>query len=308
MRAGPRREWAFASLSDLVAARRAARCSRAQRGGLLREAQILSAPVAPTVAQPRVRRTVSGGRSLTWRTPATTTVSPSRRVVPGGAPALRERDAGDTGPLDSDHGAGKKLRKRRRKALRRAARSAAAIVLCGGPLVGADGAAGDGHRGQGQHRRPRDPRDQPAGGRVTSFEVPTPVELAHDFLWRVHRRRQAAGEIAVFDARATGTCWWCGSRGWCRKRCGGGATRSSASSGLLAEAGTGIFKFFLYIDADEQKERLQARLDDPDKRWKFDPADLRDRARGTQASPPTRRLSARTTTTRRSGRWCPPNR
>jgi PPK2 family polyphosphate:nucleotide phosphotransferase len=120
----------------------------------------------------------------------------------------------------------------------------------------------------------------PLGCPVHSFKVPTQVELDHDYLWRVHQRVPGIGEIAIFDrshyedvlvVRVLGLV---PEERW-RPR----YEQINAFERLLAEEGTTILKFFLYIDRDEQRERFQARLDDPDKRWKFRMADLETRRR-----------------------------
>jgi len=102
---------------------------------------------------------------------------------------------------------------------------------------------------------------QPAGCSVTSFKVPTGPELAHDYLWRVHQRTPGKGEIAIFDRSHYEDVLVVRVRGFAPK-----------------EVAT-IVKFFLWISKDEQKERLQARLDEPDKRWKFRLGDLEERKR-----------------------------
>jgi PPK2 family polyphosphate:nucleotide phosphotransferase len=115
----------------------------------------------------------------------------------------------------------------------------------------------------------------PQGCRVVSFKAPTPRELAHDFLWRIHRQAPAAGEFGIFNrshyedvvaARVIGAIDD-------RER-KGRYKRINAFEEHLTASGTTIVKCFLHISSDEQRERLQARLDDPDKRWKFNPEDL----------------------------------
>ncbi|MFL5777458.1 MAG: polyphosphate kinase 2 family protein, partial [Chloroflexota bacterium] len=118
----------------------------------------------------------------------------------------------------------------------------------------------------------------PQGCPVTSFKVPTSTELAHDYLWRVHQRTPAKGEIGIFNRShyeevlvvrvhniVPEAAW--------RKR----YDEINAFERHLAENGTTIVKFFLLIDRDEQRERFQARLDDPTKRWKFSMGDLDER-------------------------------
>ncbi len=120
----------------------------------------------------------------------------------------------------------------------------------------------------------------PAGVHVASFKVPTPEELAHDFLWRIHRHTPRAGTIAVFnrshyeDVLVVRVHELVPEETWRRRY-----DQINEFEELLAETGTRILKLFLYISKDEQRKRLQARLDNPDKHWKFSPADLRERSR-----------------------------
>lgn len=120
----------------------------------------------------------------------------------------------------------------------------------------------------------------PQGVRVTSFKAPTADELARDFLWRVHARVPAHGEIGVFnrshyedvlivrvDELVPESVW--------RPR----YDHIRAFEENLAAGGTTVVKLFLHISPEEQAERLQARLDDPTKRWKFEAADLAVRER-----------------------------
>jgi PPK2 family polyphosphate:nucleotide phosphotransferase len=118
----------------------------------------------------------------------------------------------------------------------------------------------------------------PLGVRVAAFKAPTEEELDHDFLWRVHSKVPGRGEIAIFNRSHYEDVLAARVRGivppevW-RAR----YDQINDFERLLAETGTVILKFFLFIDRDEQKERLQARLDDPAKQWKFRRGDLEDR-------------------------------
>jgi PPK2 family polyphosphate:nucleotide phosphotransferase len=120
----------------------------------------------------------------------------------------------------------------------------------------------------------------PAGLRVTSFKAPTEPELAHDFLWRVHPHVPADGEIAVFDRShyedvlAVRVLGLAPEARW-RAR----YDHINAFERLLADEGTTIVKLFLHLSKEEQRERLQARLDEPDKHWKFRLGDLEARKR-----------------------------
>jgi PPK2 family polyphosphate:nucleotide phosphotransferase len=118
----------------------------------------------------------------------------------------------------------------------------------------------------------------PQGCAVTAFKVPSADELAHDYLWRVHRRVPGKGEIGVFnrshyeDVLVVRVHDLVPKAVWSRRY-----DQINDFEELLAEEGTTIIKFFLYIDKDEQRERFQARFDDPTKRWKFALGDLEER-------------------------------
>ena len=115
----------------------------------------------------------------------------------------------------------------------------------------------------------------PQGVRVASFKAPTEKELQHDFLWRIHQQTPAAGEMGVFnrshyeDVLIVRVNELVPEPVW-RAR----YEQIRAFESTLAASGTRVVKCFLHISKDEQAERLQARLDDPTKRWKFAAADL----------------------------------
>jgi PPK2 family polyphosphate:nucleotide phosphotransferase len=121
-------------------------------------------------------------------------------------------------------------------------------------------------------------RIDPQGLAVTSFKTPTPVELAHDFLWRVHQAVPARGSVGVFnrshyeDVLAVRVHRLVPEAVW-RPR----YEQINQFERMLAQAGTTIVKFFLHISRDEQRERLLARLEGPEKFWKFSPGDLGER-------------------------------
>ena len=118
----------------------------------------------------------------------------------------------------------------------------------------------------------------PAGVRVTSFKSPTSYELDHDFLWRVHPHAPAAGEIAVFNRSHYEDVLIVRVREWAPEPVWRGRyDHINAFESLLADRGTRVLKFFLHVSRDYQAERLQRRLDLPDKLWKFNPADLIER-------------------------------
>jgi PPK2 family polyphosphate:nucleotide phosphotransferase len=115
----------------------------------------------------------------------------------------------------------------------------------------------------------------PLGLRIVPFKAPTPVELAHDFLWRVHAQAPAAGELTIFNRSHYEDLLVPTVRGELdeqafEQRC----CHIRQFEEMLAYSGTTIVKCMLHISKDEQRERLQARIDDPSKHWKFDVADL----------------------------------
>ena len=118
----------------------------------------------------------------------------------------------------------------------------------------------------------------PVGVRVASFKAPTPAELDHDYLWRVHKQVPGNGEIVIFnrshyeDVLIVRVHNLVPPDVWSKRY-----DQINEFERILAENGTTILKFYLHIDKDEQKERLQARLDDPTKHWKFHRADLEER-------------------------------
>ena len=118
----------------------------------------------------------------------------------------------------------------------------------------------------------------PQGVRVASFKVPTALELDHDYLWRVHSQAPGKGEIVIFnrshyeDVLVVRVHELVPREQWSRRY-----QQINDFERLLVEEGTTILKFFLHIDKDEQKERLQERLDDPNKHWKFNTGDLKER-------------------------------
>ena len=120
----------------------------------------------------------------------------------------------------------------------------------------------------------------PQGVKVASFKKPTPKELAHDFLWRCHPHAPGVGEIAIWnrshyeDVLIARVHDLVPEAQWRRRY-----EHIVAFEQLLADEGTTIRKFFLHIGKDEQRQRLQERIDDPKKRWKWNPADLDERRR-----------------------------
>ena len=118
----------------------------------------------------------------------------------------------------------------------------------------------------------------PQGVRVASFKVPTAPELAHDYLWRIHQQVPGRGEMVIFnrshyeDVLVVRVHNLVPPEQWKRRY-----AQISRFEQMLVEEGTTILKFFLHIDAEEQRQRLLARLDEPSKQWKFNPGDLKER-------------------------------
>lgn len=118
----------------------------------------------------------------------------------------------------------------------------------------------------------------PQGVRVANFKAPSPVELSHDYLWRVHHQAPGTGEIVIFnrshyeDVLVVRVHELVTAERWSRRY-----EHINAFEKLLADEGATVLKFYLHIDLDEQKARLQARLDDPTKHWKFNVGDLKER-------------------------------
>lgn len=195
------------------------------------------------------------------------------RVQPGSIIYLNEWDPNDKSAFD-DKDEGKALTKQLNKELEELqellyaeAKHKVLIVLQAMDTGGKDGTIR--HVFEGVN---------PAGVNVASFKAPTPEELSHDFLWRIHKRTPSKGEMVIFNRShyedvlivrvhelAPEAVW--------RKR----YDHIKQFEQLLVDEGTTILKFYLHIDKDEQKERLQARLDEPHKRWKFAKGDLKER-------------------------------
>jgi PPK2 family polyphosphate:nucleotide phosphotransferase len=118
----------------------------------------------------------------------------------------------------------------------------------------------------------------PAGVRVVSFKAPTSEELDHDFLWRVHKGVPGSGEMVIFNRSHYEDVLVVRVHGLVTKNIWSERFKQiNDFEQMLAQNGTTILKFYLHIDLEEQKERLQARLDDPTKHWKFRLGDLEER-------------------------------
>jgi PPK2 family polyphosphate:nucleotide phosphotransferase len=120
----------------------------------------------------------------------------------------------------------------------------------------------------------------PQGCPVTSFKVPSAEELAHDYLWRVHKAVPRKGEIGIFNRSHYEEVFIVRVHGLVPPKVWKGRyAEINAFEQHLVDNGTTIVKFFLAIDKDEQRARFQARYDDPTKRWKFSMGDLEERKR-----------------------------
>ena len=118
----------------------------------------------------------------------------------------------------------------------------------------------------------------PQGVRVASFKKPSAKELDHDYLWRVHEQVPGKGEIVIFnrshyeDVLVVRVHNLVPKEVWSHRY-----DHINQFERMLVDEGTTIMKFYLNITLVEQKERFQARLDEPNKRWKFNPQDLEER-------------------------------
>jgi PPK2 family polyphosphate:nucleotide phosphotransferase len=120
----------------------------------------------------------------------------------------------------------------------------------------------------------------PQGCTVTSFKQPTHIELAHDYLWRIHAATPSKGMIGIFNRSHYESVLVervkkiAPKEVWTKRY-----DQINSFEKLLSDEGTTILKFFLNISWEEQKVRMEKRLADPKKNWKFDPEDLKSRDR-----------------------------
>ena len=195
------------------------------------------------------------------------------RIKPGKAVSLDEYDPDDTGGYDDK----RDLKKKTEKLVTRLGdlqellyaehEHKVLIVLQGMDTSGKDGTV----------RHVMDGFN-PQGVRVASFKKPTEPELEHDYLWRVHAQVPAKGEVVVFnrshyeDVLVVRVHDLVPEARW-RQR----YAQINEFERMLTENGTVILKFFLNISRDEQKKRLEERISDPTKRWKFQHGDIEER-------------------------------
>jgi PPK2 family polyphosphate:nucleotide phosphotransferase len=197
------------------------------------------------------------------------------RVAPGSKPGIADRDARDDLGLGDKRGAQTHLDALKVKLevlqqrLYSEGRHSVLLVLQGLDASGKDGVVRTVFEGL-----------NPQGCRVASFKAPTSTELGHDYLWRVHAVLPARGEIGIFnrshyeDVVAVRMLELAPEKVWKRR-----PGHIVGWENMLADEGTTIVKVFLNVSKEEQRVRLQERIDDPEKRWKFRKGDLDVRAR-----------------------------
>ncbi len=197
------------------------------------------------------------------------------RIAPGEKPRIAERNTRDDLGLKGKGEGQERLAslKERLEVLQQRlfaeGRSSVLLVLEGLDAAGKDGVIRSVFEGV-----------NPQGCRVTSFRAPTSTELAHDYLWRVHAALPARGEIGIFnrshyeDVVAVRMLELAPESVWKRR-----PEHIAGWERMLVDEGTAIVKVFLNVSRDEQRQRLQERVDDPEKRWKFRRDDLKTRAR-----------------------------
>jgi PPK2 family polyphosphate:nucleotide phosphotransferase len=193
----------------------------------------------------------------------------SLRVEPGTPARIAERDPRDTLGFDKDQGKerledlNERLDVLQYRLFAEGERSVL-LVLQGVDASGKDGVIRSVFEGV-----------SPQGCRVVSFRAPTSTELAHDYLWRVHAQLPMRGEIGIFnrshyeDIVAVRMHRLAPEEVW-RRRAG----HISEWERMLTDEGMTLLKVFLDVSKDEQRQRFQERIDDPEKRWKFKKADL----------------------------------
>jgi PPK2 family polyphosphate:nucleotide phosphotransferase len=205
--------------------------------------------------------------------PATTRFVREMRVAPGSSPGLGQRKP-DIRPGGFDKKKGLDRLADRVESLgvqhaRLAAEGTRAVLLI---LQGLDAAGKDGTI------KSVLTGVNPQGCRVVSFKAPTATDLAHDYLWRIHALCPTRGELGIFnrshyeDVVAVRVRKLASANVWRRRY-----EHIRSFEQMLVDEGTTIVKVFLHVSRDEQRKRLQERIDDPEKRWKLQLSDLDDR-------------------------------
>jgi PPK2 family polyphosphate:nucleotide phosphotransferase len=203
----------------------------------------------------------------------TTNFTEELMVKPGKKVKLSKWDPEDTLGWDKDHKTKESLEKTieridKLQYLMYAEHKRALLIM----LQGLDAAGKDGtirHVMSGVN---------PQGCTVTSFKKPSPEEMAHDYLWRVHKAVPEVGDIGIFnrsvyeDVLVVRVHNLVGKQVWSKRY-----DQINEFEKLLHDNHVKILKFFLHISKDEQKKRFQQRIDDPDRRWKISEADFDER-------------------------------
>ena len=118
-------------------------------------------------------------------------------------------------------------------------------------------------------------RMSPLGVHTVGWKAPTEDERAHDYLWRIHHEVPAAGEVVIFNRSHYEDVLVPPVNGWITPQQTAQRYRHiNDFERMLSETGTLVLKFMLHISFEEQRERLQERIDDPTKHWKFSAGDL----------------------------------
>lgn len=199
------------------------------------------------------------------------------RVKPGTRLSLKEHNPGETGRYKKNDEGKAAARAETEQLIARVKRlqerlyantnRALLIVLQGMDTSGKDSTIG--HVMSGVN---------PQGCKVVAFKTPSKDELAHDFLWRVHREVPPKGFIGIFNRSHYEDVLITRVHGWISDKVAKSRfNHINEFEKLLAENGTTILKFYLHISKDEQKERLEERIRDPEKRWKWNSGDLEER-------------------------------
>ena len=117
------------------------------------------------------------------------------------------------------------------------------------------------------------------GCHVHSFKAPSKLELAHDFLWRVHDKAPAGGEITLFNRSHYEDVLIVKVHGWASEsKINARYQHINNFESLLADRGTRVIKFMLNVSPEYQLDRFKRRLENKQKNWKFNPGDLKERA------------------------------
>jgi PPK2 family polyphosphate:nucleotide phosphotransferase len=218
----------------------------------------------------------------------------AHRVVPGATPRLTDIDPDARGPFSGkdDPKAEKQLAAdlarltELQERLYGEQQRSVLVVLQAMDTAGKDGVL----------RKVVGPLDN-RGVQVVSFKAPSSTELAHDYLWRLHANTPRRGDMSFFnrshyeDVLVVRVLGLKPKAVW-KKR----FDHINDFERMLGDEGTRVVKIFLHISKDEQKQRLQERLDDPEKRWKFDSHDLEARARWDDYMAAYEEVFARTST------------